>query len=58
MNALGPQGREIQWAKRKSAKQELTDIGVLPRRLVIAYPLETKGAKDSTKKGSPVRPWT
>ena len=52
MNALGPQGREIQWAKRESAKQDLTSTGVLPRPLVIA----TKGAKGSKNKGLSVRP--
>ena len=57
-NALGPQDREIQWAKRINAKQELTDIGVLPRRLLIAYSLEAKGAEGNNKKGLPVSPWT
>ena len=58
MNALGPQGREIQWAKRESVKRELIDIGVLPRHLVIAYSFETKGAEGNNKKGLPVSPWT
>ena len=51
MHALGPQRRGIQRAERKSAKPEVTDIGVLPRNLVIAYSLETKGAKDNKKEG-------
>ena len=58
MSALGPQDREIQWAQRESAKQEFTDLGVLPRPSVIAYSIETKGANGSNKKGLPVRPWT
>ena len=42
-------------SKRSNDKQELSNIGVLPRPWVIVYSLEAKGAKGSKKKDLPVR---
>ena len=58
INALGPQGREIQWAKRKIVKQDLTDVGVLLRPWSSRIHSKPKVPKEEKRRALWVRRWT
>ena len=47
---LGPGGPEVRWITIKSAKQDLTSLGVPLCPLVIVHMLETKQVKHNKKK--------
>ena len=42
MNAFGPQGHVVKWLNTKSARQELTSLGLLLCSCVIMYSFENE----------------